>query len=214
MKTGGGLHVAQLIAIGKADLTLDVTGKATQAAAITAAGLELLGGTFAFTGAPNDVTTLAAKTSGGVAFRDANDLTVGLVNATAGITTAGGDVLLQTANRLTIARVLALGSGDFTADSTGTTFVNVAPAHAAAATIAGDSLTFNGAVELQSAAVLSGATAVTFNRALDSQNGKANNLTINSPLTFFMAAVGAAGAGPWGRSRRTPRAARGSAAAL
>ncbi|MDX1944428.1 MAG: hypothetical protein SFU86_03405, partial [Pirellulaceae bacterium] len=84
----------------------------TQAGPIIGTGLELLGaGPFTLTSATNNVTTLAANTTGTISYRDANALTVGTVN-TVGITTLGNDVQLQAGTTLLIDDDIALGAGD------------------------------------------------------------------------------------------------------
>src|SRR5205823_2055328 len=87
----------------------------TQTAAITAAGLDLLGaGPFTLTLATNDVATLAANVTGVVSYHDANALAVGTVNGTVGLTTTSDNVNLQTGGTLAIGQAVALGLGNLT----------------------------------------------------------------------------------------------------
>ena len=53
-------------------------------------------GPFTLTDAGNDVDTLAADTTGAIELVDADDLIVGTVGSTSGITTTGVDVSLTT----------------------------------------------------------------------------------------------------------------------
>lgn len=102
---GGSLQIASgtisvngAVAIG-VDLTLNSSAAITQTQPITAAGLELLGtGPVALTLATNDVDTLAASLAGVLGFRDADDLGIGTVGATSGITAP--QVTLQTGGAL------------------------------------------------------------------------------------------------------------------
>ena len=88
LETGTTLGIGAAIDLAGGNLTLTSGGAVTQTAAITAAGLELLGaGPFTLTDAGNDVDTLAANTSGEIELVDADDLIVGTVGSTSGITT-------------------------------------------------------------------------------------------------------------------------------
>ena len=122
----GGIALNGAIKLGTSDLTLASGGGVTQTAAITAAGLEVLGsGTFALSLATNDVGSLAADLSGSVNYRDASDLTVGRVHSTVGIATggpaAGGSVTINAAGFLTVDQSIdtSTGSGG-TLTTTGT----------------------------------------------------------------------------------------------
>jgi filamentous hemagglutinin family protein len=107
------------------NVTLNATGVTQDAGAIiTAAGLELLGGTFTLNEA-NMVDTLAAN-AGYVAFTNGKALTIGTVNGTSGITAASGDgdVILnatsvsQNSGAIISAGGLKLGDGVFALDQT------------------------------------------------------------------------------------------------
>jgi len=106
---------------GGGNVTLTAGGAVTQAAGdvITAAGLELLGsGPYWLTQSGNDVSTLAAFTTGAIDYRDATSLVVGTVTGlgTAGVTSGGSDVALHAAG-LTISQAIVTGAGDLWLDS-------------------------------------------------------------------------------------------------
>ncbi|NJL30762.1 MAG: hypothetical protein HC898_03545 [Phycisphaerales bacterium] len=105
--------------------TLENGGAVTQTGAITADGLELLGtGVYTLTNAGNDVNTLAANVDDSLSFFDADDLTIGTVNATAGITTTDDDVTLQTVTTLAIDDAINVGAGNLTLDADNTVSQN------------------------------------------------------------------------------------------
>ncbi|MFZ4859328.1 MAG: filamentous hemagglutinin N-terminal domain-containing protein [Desulfuromonadaceae bacterium] len=92
------------------NLTLSTTGgTASQAAAITAGGLELLGagGTFTLDTVSNDVGQLAGNT-GTVRFRNDNGFAIGTINS-AGLTTSGTLVLDSTGTVSQSANISAAG---------------------------------------------------------------------------------------------------------
>ena len=98
---------------GAGTITLQSGGAVTQTAAITASGLRLLGGgTYILTNGSNDVTTLAANTTGTIQYTNANALSVGTVGATTGITSGNNNITL-TANtgNLTLNEVVNAGTG-------------------------------------------------------------------------------------------------------
>ncbi len=108
------------VSIGANTLTLQAGGSVTQSQAITALNLELLGtGSYTLNALGNDVTTIAASTTGGVNYRDTNALQVGTVNATAGITTTNSNVVLQTGGALTLNNAINSGNGNTTLNSAG-----------------------------------------------------------------------------------------------
>jgi filamentous hemagglutinin family protein len=77
------------------NLTLNAGGAVTQTQRILANGLELLGSdSYTFTNSDNDIVTLAGNTTGSINYTDSNNLTVGTVSTTTGITTNGGDIAL------------------------------------------------------------------------------------------------------------------------
>ncbi len=93
---------------GAGNVAVSAGGAVTQTAPIVANGLSLQGtGPYTLTNASNDVTTLAATTTGGIQFTDLNSLTVGTVpavgplGAVSGITAAGQSVTLATGDTLT-----------------------------------------------------------------------------------------------------------------
>src|SRR4029450_5331884 len=76
--------------------------------------LLLLGsGSFAVTDDGNDVVTLAANTTGAVAYTESNSLTIGTVNATSGVTTNNSPITLVTDNSgdLILTNAVDAGSG-------------------------------------------------------------------------------------------------------
>ncbi len=120
----GNLAIADDIALGVGDLTLNVTGAVTQSAgdSIIAAGLLLLGtGTVTLDGSGNNVATIAASYNGTIAFTDTDGLAVGTVTdqpsgmTASGITTSGDDVQLTVlANGLLFDDDINLGAADLT----------------------------------------------------------------------------------------------------
>ncbi|WP_109119163.1 filamentous hemagglutinin N-terminal domain-containing protein, partial [Azospirillum sp. TSO22-1] len=106
LRTGtGSIAIGNAVSAGANRLTLSATGgTVTQSAAITAAGLELLGagGTHTLTNAGNTVTTLAGDT-GTVTFGNNGSFTVGTAN-TVGLTVSGGLTLYAVGGDLTVAQ--------------------------------------------------------------------------------------------------------------
>ncbi|MBI3377102.1 MAG: putative Ig domain-containing protein [Nitrospirae bacterium] len=95
--SSGGIAINGALTLGAGkNLTLNTTGAVTQTAAITAAGLELLGtgGTYTLTNTGNAIATLAGNT-GSVSYSQAGGLTIGAVNLTSGLT-ASNTILVQT----------------------------------------------------------------------------------------------------------------------
>ncbi len=113
LETDATLGIEAAIDLAAGNLTLIGGGAVTQAEPITAAGLELLGaGPFTLTHAGNDLDTLAANTSGEIALVDADDLIVGTVGLTSGITTPG-DIRLEAFDSLSVSEnVVAQGNSD------------------------------------------------------------------------------------------------------
>ena len=102
------------------DIALQSGGAVTQSAAITASGLSLQGsGPYTLTNPANDVTTLAANTTGAIQYRDANTLTVGSVGAISGITSSNNDVALITGGALTLNQGVNAGIGNLGLSSNG-----------------------------------------------------------------------------------------------
>ncbi|WJI24540.1 filamentous hemagglutinin N-terminal domain-containing protein [Thermosynechococcus sp. B0] len=132
LRTGGLLTLAASSNLGSGNLTLMSNGGVTQTAtgSITAAGLGLQGsGTFDLNNASNDVDTLAANVTGGVSFKDSDDLTIGgpvtstvgsdTATTAAGLTTTNNDAIIESGNTLTLAASSNLGSGNLTLMSNG-----------------------------------------------------------------------------------------------
>src|SRR4029079_17632824 len=128
LTTGGDLTISQLVNITgvNSDLTLEVTGSVTQTAALSAAGLQILGsGVVHLDNSNNDVDTLAASHSHTISYTDKDDLSVGTVTDTAcptpptsGITN-DADVRLTTFGNLTINQAVSItGGNDLTLDVT------------------------------------------------------------------------------------------------
>jgi hypothetical protein len=94
-------------------ITLQSGGAVTQTAVITASGLRLLGGgAYILTNGSNDVTTLAANTTGAIQYTNANALSVGTVGATTGITSGNSNITLTTnTGNLTLNEVVNAGTG-------------------------------------------------------------------------------------------------------
>ena len=126
LRDDNGFEVGTLTTTG--NTTLSSTGAVTQTAAITAAGLELLGtdGNYTLTDSGNSITTLAADT-GTVNYSQDNSLTIGTVNTTSGIT-ASNTVLVQTTgigSDITLDdAVSANGTGDAIVLAAGQDFIN------------------------------------------------------------------------------------------
>ncbi|WJI27057.1 filamentous hemagglutinin N-terminal domain-containing protein [Thermosynechococcus sp. B3] len=127
IESGNTLTLAASSNLGSGNLTLMSNGGVTQTAtgSITAAGLGLQGsGTFDLNNASNDVDTLAANVTGGVSFKDSDDLTIGgpvtstvgsdTATTAAGLTTTNNDAIIESGNTLTLAASSNLGSGNLT----------------------------------------------------------------------------------------------------
>ena len=134
------------------NLTLNAGGAVTQTQAIAAAGLELLGtGPYTLTNGSNDVGTIAANTGGTISYTDANNLTVGTVNATSGISTTGnGAVTLNAGGVLTLASAVGTITADGAVSLTGTGGISTA----ANVTTTDDDISFNSATTLTGSVVL------------------------------------------------------------
>src|SRR5689334_6085882 len=113
------------------DVKLDSAGTVTQSQAISAAGLELVGGgTFQLASVDNTVTTLAADV-GSLEFKASGGFDVGTVGATDGIT-ATGDVKLDSAGTVTQSQAISaaglelVGGGTFQLASVDNTVTTLA----------------------------------------------------------------------------------------
>ena len=92
-------------------LSLSAGGAVTQTAAIVAPSLVLEGdGSFTLNGA-NDVNRLSSNTTGTVEFRDVNDLTIGTVNTTTGMTTGHGAVRVEAGNDVILEASISTQNG-------------------------------------------------------------------------------------------------------
>lgn len=117
------------LSVGLNDLVLNSAGSVTQTAAMTAAGLGLLGsGSFTFTNVGNSVSTLAGGTNaqnlGALNFVNARALTVGSVNPV-GVQAVGAVDIFTVAGNLTVSESIsgssvALHAGNATLAGTST----------------------------------------------------------------------------------------------
>ena len=127
---GTGLKIVNIAAAGGTnDNTVSISsgGSITQTGAINisgaaTSGLELLGaGTYTLNGASNNVPILAASLTGAGSLTYVNNaaLTLGTVNSTAGITTAGGlaNVSTNAAGTLAATGAIATSGGNVTLNS-------------------------------------------------------------------------------------------------
>jgi hypothetical protein len=90
------------ITVGTGDLTLSAGGAVTQTEPISASGLDLLGaGPYTLTNSSNDVSTIAADTTGAISYTNDAALSVGTVNSTDGITISSGDLTLSAPGAVT-----------------------------------------------------------------------------------------------------------------
>ncbi|WP_204368561.1 beta strand repeat-containing protein [Neosynechococcus sphagnicola] len=114
--SGGTMTFTGTLDLGGNNLTLKSGGTVTQSAGAIANvnGLELIGtGSYSLTSSTNDVNTLVANTNA-VSFRDLDDLTIGTVGSTTGITTSNDSVNLQVGTNLAIDAPINLGNGNLT----------------------------------------------------------------------------------------------------
>ncbi len=114
------LHINRVINAGNSgNVTLTASGTVDQLAAISGKGLELLGnGDFALLNPGNLFTTIAAKTTGDIAYVNSGALSVGKVNLTDGIDSGGGEVSLKSAG-LSIDSAIQVGAGNLTLNESG-----------------------------------------------------------------------------------------------
>ena len=174
--TPDGLHPAIVgLSAGAGNVTLQSGGPVTQTAAITANGLNLQGiGFYQLTNAGNDVTTLAANTTGAIDYQDANSLTVGTVGATNGITSGNNDVALQTGGALTINQALNTGTGNLGLSTNGPV------TQAAAGTITANNLNLQGAGPYDLTNANNDVNVVGANTTGSVQVTDVNNLTVGA----------------------------------
>ncbi|MEX2138898.1 MAG: tandem-95 repeat protein [Pirellulales bacterium] len=112
----GGIAINASINVGASNLTLASGGSVSQTASLSASGLALSGtATFTLSLSTNDVDTLSADINGSLDFRDADNLTVGTVGTTVGITTgnpsSGGSVTITASGYLTVNDVVDTSTG-------------------------------------------------------------------------------------------------------
>ena len=194
LQTGGTLAINQAVNLVGGNLTLNAGDATTQTAAITAAGLELLGtGPYMLTNPGNNVATIAGSTTGAINYVDANALAVGTVNATTGITTtANGAVTLNAGGALTLPVTLGNINADGAVSLTGTSIST-----AANITTSDDDITFVSPTILTGDVILStgagGAGNVLFSSTLTGTAAGADDLTITAGTgnVTFTGTVGA-----------------------
>jgi hypothetical protein len=119
----GNMAINALVTAGLGDIILDADGAVTQTAALSGAGLLLLGvGSYDLNDVANDVDTLAVDVTGEVDFADSNDFVLGAVQGVDLVTT-GADLVLQAASgtvtqtreiQLAAGNLLLSGAGNFT----------------------------------------------------------------------------------------------------
>ncbi len=176
---GGTLTLTEPIR-STATVTLNAPSGASQGGAIVADKLALSGGgTWALGSTSNDVATFAASlaNAGGLTYRDANDLTIGTVGATSGISATGPGALTvdigSAGGALTVLQPLSVS-----------TTVNTAPARLLLSSFADLSLQHNvtvtgGSVASDNAAQFSATSA----RGGISQSAGTITVTDNGPAT-------------------------------
>lgn len=129
------------------EIVLSSGGAVSQTQDITAAGLALTGaGAYTLTNGSNDIDTLAVNAGGATSFTDTDDVTIGTVGATVGVTTSNDDVTLQTGTTLDINSAVSIGAGNLVLNSGGATN------QTASITAAGLALTGNGPYDLSNSA--------------------------------------------------------------
>ena len=172
---------------GAANTTLTGGGAVTQTQAITAAGLELLGGGAAYTlaNAGNAITTLAGNTAS-VDYLDADGFTVGTVN-TAGLTTSGAASLRAGTNG-NLTQSAAIVADGFRASTTGTGTITLTNASNNVATLALSTANQNASFRDSSGFIIGTASGI------NGANVGSGNLTLNAGNTVTQTqAVTAAG---------------------
>jgi hypothetical protein len=184
-------------------LTLNARNAVTQTQQISASGLELLGSSsYTLTHPANDITTLAANTSGAVNYQDSNDFSIGTVNTTTAITTNGGNVALTSllgtidASAETINTSSILGNGgriDLSANT-----IKLGNIDTSSIAGSGGDISFIGNVNLTQPNTTITTTGsiegggIIFNNALNGTMADAQNLTLNADTgnVTFTGAVG------------------------
>jgi len=106
---------------GGNNLTLEaISGTVTQSEAITASGLELLGGgSYTLDNTSNNINTLAANTSNFIKYTDTDGFTIGTVN-TVGINTNNNNLTLKsnsTTDTITFTQNVTTGTGNLTVEA-------------------------------------------------------------------------------------------------
>ena len=124
LTTGGDLTINEAIAVGTADLLLDVSGNVTQTAAISGTGLLLMvDGTTTLNQPANDFDVFAADSNDQTLYTDTDDLDINSLTidgmTAIGITTSDDDVKLTIGGNLSINESIGTGTGDLFIDVAG-----------------------------------------------------------------------------------------------
>ena len=105
---GGNIAVnGALSATGGNTITIKGSGNVTQAAALTAAGLRLLGGNVTLDHAGNAIDTLAASGVGNLSYTDGDALTIGSVGGTDGVSASGTVSIVTRGGNLSVTKNVA-----------------------------------------------------------------------------------------------------------
>jgi Domain of unknown function (DUF4214) len=176
--TGGTLTINQPLTSLNTRITLNAGGLVTEGIGgrIVAPNLQLLGtGQYNLGGSPtNDVTTIAANVTNGLVYIDANNLTVGTVNGTSGITAGKAVFLTTVAGDLTVNQNISSAAGgvSLTAGSTAASpdhiLANVAVITGPGAALAADRMNLQGSVNV--GAGIATLRVATSNRSLNLDN--------------------------------------------
>jgi filamentous hemagglutinin family protein len=186
--SGGTVSIGGAISAGTGNVTLNAAGAVTQSAALTGAGLELLGaGPFTLTNSGNSFTTLASAATGAVTYVNSGALTVGAVNSTTGITSGGASVTLQDSGAFTITNAISSAGGAVSLTSSGGTAANDTIAINGAISTGAGNLTLNAGGAVTQTAALTATTG-----GLELKGTGAYTLT-NSGNSFTTLASGATG---------------------
>ncbi len=125
----GAVNGTSGISTGSGDVSLRTTGSVIQAEALTAAGVELLAGTYTLDHIDNAITTLAGNATS-VQMRDDSGFAIGTVNSSGLI--VGGNIILESAGGVSQTQALVAGSsltlaggGDFTLTDATNNVVNL-----------------------------------------------------------------------------------------
>lgn len=122
--SSSGLVIDSALTSGAGDIVIDASGPVTQSAALTGAGLVLLGTNASYTlTASNAVSTVAANT-GAVDLANGADLTVGAVGGVTGVTSSAAVTLSGSDLTIASGAQVTAGSGANVVLSTAGNFIN------------------------------------------------------------------------------------------